>query len=70
MLYIVGNFDIKNLDYSNKTKVESFMKFMFNKGVLPVINKPTRVTKIVAVALIISFFNQDVLHGVIKQRFI
>ena len=46
------------------------MNFMFSKGSLSVINKPTRVTKTSASCIdhiyINSYFNHDIMSGIIK----
>ena len=47
-LFLVGDLNISSLDYSRNTHVCDFFNFVFQNGIFPVINKPTRVTKLSA----------------------
>ena len=47
-LFLVGDLNINSLDYSRNTHVCDFFNFVFQNGIFPVINKPTRVTKLSA----------------------
>ena len=44
-LFLVGDLNIKSLDYSRNTHVCDFFLFVFQKGIFPVIIRPIRVTK-------------------------
>ena len=44
-LFLVGELNINSLDYSRNTYVCNFFNFVFQNGIFPVINRPTRVTK-------------------------
>ena len=43
--FFVGDFNINSLDYDSNSKVKGFIDNMFSKGLISVINKPTRVSK-------------------------
>ena len=42
---ITGDFNINLLDFENIKKVKNFVNLMFRCGMVPVINRPTRVTR-------------------------
>ena len=46
--YIMGDFNINLLDHNRSPPVENFINQMISKIFLPIINRPTRVTPIVA----------------------
>ena len=58
------------VDYETVTKVKNFFNLIFEHGLIPVINKPTRITKKSATAIdhIItnSFLKNDIKTGIIK----
>ena len=54
---ITGDFNINLLDFENNKKVQSFINLMFRYGIVPVINKLTRVTKYTATAIDHMFTN-------------
>ena len=68
-MFFVGDFNINSLDYSTNTKVKNFIDLMFSKGMLSVINKPTRVSKGSATCIdhiyTNSFVNKEQLSGII-----
>ena len=45
-IFFVGDFNINSPGYSTNSKVIFFINLMFSKGMLSVINRPTRVCKI------------------------
>ena len=49
--YAIGDFSLNVLDYSKNEKVTKFLSLIFEYGLVPVINKPTRVTKNTATAV-------------------
>ena len=69
-LFIVGDFNINSLNYSTNSKVKRFIDYMFSKGSLSVINRPTRITKTSISCIdhiyVNSYYNQDILSGIIK----
>ena len=50
-----GDFNLNLLDYDKNKKVRDFLNLIYQNGMIPTINKPTRVTKKTATAIIISF---------------
>ena len=44
-MYLVGDLNLNVIDYESNTKVKNFFNLIFQNGLIPVINKPTRVTK-------------------------
>ena len=69
-LYLVGDFNLNILTYDSNNKVRNFFNFIFQNGLIPVINRPTRITRTKATAIdhIItnSHFNSDIKTGIIK----
>ena len=57
---ITGDFNINLLDFENNKKVQSFVNLMFCCGMVPIINKPTRVTRYTATAIDHMFTNSIV----------
>ena len=51
LFYAIGDFSLNVLDYSTNEKVTKFLSLTFGYGLVPVINKPTRVTKNIATAV-------------------
>ena len=48
---MAGDFSMSLLDFEQKKKVQNFLNIMFDHSMMPVINKPTRVTKNTATAI-------------------
>ena len=44
-LVLVGDFNINILDFNESKLVQSFVNLMFQNGLIPTVNKPTRVTR-------------------------
>ena len=69
-MILAGDFNINVLDFEQNKKVQNFVNLMFQFGLVPTINKPTRVTNktISAVDHIItsSIYNNDFKTGIIK----
>ena len=67
---MVGDININVLDFNESKMVESFVNLMFRHGLIPTINKPTRVTRntVTAVDHIItnSVINAEFKTGIIK----
>ena len=66
---ITGDFNINLLDFENNKKVQSFVNLMFRCGMVPVINKPTRVTRYTATA-IDHMFTNSIINTEIKSAII
>ena len=45
IFYATGDFNLNVLDYHKNEKVKKFLNLTFEYGLVPVIKKPTRVTK-------------------------
>ena len=43
-MILAGDFNINVLDFEQKKKIQNFGNFMFQFGLVPTINKPTRMT--------------------------
>ena len=54
---LIGNFNMNLLDFEEKKRVQSFVNLMFRFGMIPTINKPTRVTRHTATAIDHVFTN-------------
>ena len=66
---VTGDFNLNVLDYNKKEKVTTFLNLTFEYGLVPVINKPTRVTKNTATAidiLIQTHLYRTINAGIIK----
>ena len=50
-LVLVGDFNINVLDFNESKMVQNFVNLMFRHGLIPTINKPTRVTRNTATAI-------------------
>ena len=42
IIYIVGDTNLNLIDYETNIKVKNYLNLLFQKNVIPVINKPTR----------------------------
>ena len=71
LFYATVDFNLNVLDYSKNEKVTKFLNLTFEYGFVPVINKPTRVTKNTATAIdhIItnSLLHRTINTGIIKH---
>ena len=50
-IHLAGDFNLNVIDYETVTKVKNFFNLIFEHGLIPVINKPTRITKKSATAI-------------------
>ena len=68
---MTGDFNMNLLDFEQNKKVQNFLNIMFGYSMMPVINKPTRVTKNTATAIdhifIISVTTTKFKTGIIKS---
>ena len=69
-MIFAGDFNINVLDFEQNKNVQNFVNLMFQFGLVPTINKPTRVTNktISAIDHIItnSIYNNNFKTGIIK----
>ena len=69
-LFLVGDLNINSLDYSINTNVRDFFNLIFQNGIFPLINRPTRVTKssatIIDHVLTNTIIDSEVQIGIIK----
>ena len=54
---MADNFNIKFLDFEQNKKIHNFVNIMFVHSMMPITNKPTRVTKKTATAIDHIFIN-------------
>ena len=47
----IGDLNLNVLDYEKNKKVKTFFNLMFQHNLIPIINKPTRITKRTATAI-------------------
>ena len=70
-ILLAGNFNLNVLDFENNKKVQNFINHVFRYGMIPTINKPTRVTAITATAIDDIIFNviidTDLKTGILKS---
>ena len=71
-LFLVGNFNINVLDYEKNAKVKSFVNIAFQNSIIPVNNKPTRVTRtnstVINHILTNAFLNKQIKMEIIKTE--
>ena len=65
-ILITGDFNINLLDYENNRKIQSVVNLMFCCGMVPAINKPTRVTRYTATA-IDHIFTNSIINTKVKS---
>ena len=70
-LFLVGDLNINSLDHSINTNVRDFFNLIFQNGIFPLINRPTRVTKssatIIDHVLTNTIIDSKVQSGIIKN---
>ena len=68
--FLVGDLNLNSSDYFSSIPVKNFFDLTFENGILPVINRPTRVTWASATAidhiLTNTIMDQDLQNGIIK----
>ena len=69
LFVVTGDFSLNVLDYNENEKVTKFLNLTFEYGFVPVINKPTGVTKNAATAIYHTITN-SLLHRVINTGII
>ena len=69
-IYITGDFNLNLLDYKSSSKVKSYLNILFSHNFIPIINKPTRISKnnatLIDHILTNSFMKENDLTGIIK----
>ena len=69
-IFVIGDLNINCLSYGSNSETKSFFDNIFQLGVIPIINKPTRITptSITAIDNILtnSFFDLTLKTGIIK----
>ena len=76
-IVLVGDFNLNVLYFENNKKVEHFINLMFRCGIIPTINKPTRVTAntaatighIITNVIIDTDFKTGILKSCISEHF-
>ena len=61
---LIGDFDINLLDFDKNKKVQSVVNLMFLFGMIPMINKPTRVTRQHAATAIDHVFTDTIMDNI------
>ena len=49
--HIAGDFNLNVLDHDNCKKVQNFLNLLYKNNMIPIMNKPTRVTRKTAAAI-------------------
>ena len=69
-IYITGDLNLNLLDYKTNAKVKSYLNLIFSHSFIPLINKPTRISKnnatVIDHILTNTFINNDYKSGIIK----
>ena len=68
--FLVGDLNLNSLGYASSTPFKNLFNLVFENGIFPVINRPTRVTLVRATAIDYILTNtnmdQDFKNGIIK----
>ena len=68
--YLTGDFNLNLLDYKTNAKVKSYLNIIFSHSFIPLINKPTRISKynatIIDHLLTNTFINKNYITGILK----
>ena len=68
--FLAGDFNINSLDYSTNSTVKQFFNLAFRNSLIPLINRPTRVSRKTATCidhiLTNSFIDSEIMSGIIK----
>ena len=69
-IYITGDLNLNLLDYNSNAKVKSYLNIIFTQSFIPLINKPTRISKnnatIIDHLLTNTFINENYFTGIVK----
>ena len=68
--FLVGDLNLNLIDYQSNAKVRDFVNLIFQHSLVPIVNKPTRVTKnnatLIDYIITNSFMDQENLTGILK----
>ena len=68
--FLVRDLNLNLVDYQSNAKVRNFASFIFHYSLVPIVNKPTRVTKnnatLIDYIITNSFTDQENLTGILK----
>ena len=68
--FLVRDLNLNLIDYQSTAKVRDFVNLMFQHSLVPIVNKPTRVTKnnatLIDYIITNSFMDQENLTGILK----
>ena len=68
--FLVGDLNLNLIDYQSNAKVRNFVNLIFQHSLVPIVNKPTRVTKnnarLIDYIITNSFTDQENLTGILK----
>ena len=67
--YIIGNFNMNFLKYHEKAKTKHFYSNTFEKGAIPIMNRPTRILEH-SVRLIDNILTTDIFNSSLKEAII
>ena len=66
--FLVGDLNLNLIEYQSNVKVRNFVNLIFQHSVVPIVNKPTRVTKnnatLIDYIITNSFTKQENLTGI------
>ena len=69
--FLVGDLNLNLMDYQSNAKVRDFVNLIFQHSLVPIVNKPTRVTKnnatLIDYIITNSFMDQENLTGILKR---
>ena len=69
--YIIGDFNMNFLNYHENAKTKRFCNNIFEKGAIPIINRPTRISEhsasLIDNILTTDIFNNSLKKGIIKS---
>ena len=69
--FLVGDLNLNLIDYQSNAKVRNFVNLIFQHSLVPILNKPTRVTKnnatLIDYIITNSFTDQENLTGILKR---
>ena len=68
--FLVGDLNLNLIDYQSNAKVRNFVNLIFQHSLVPIVNKPTRVTKnnatLIDYIITNSFTEQENLTGILE----
>ena len=67
--FLVGDLNLNLIDYRSNAKVRDLVNLIFQHSLVPIVNKPTRVTRNNAPLITNSFMDKENLTGILKTYF-